>query len=345
LSYEPDHLPGREIRRKSIATIVITGSIAYDYIMSFPGYFKEHILPEKMDVLSVSFLVDSLKRQRGGCATNIAYNLALLGERPLVMGTVGQDFADYRAWLEEHGVDTSGIVAVPDEFTASFFVSTDQAGCQIASFYTGAMSKAGMLSFRDQDYRHIALTIISPNDPGAMAHYVRECQELGISYIYDPSQQIVRLSAEELIAGTRGARLLIVNDYEFEMLKSKTGLCADDLTGLTQVIVTQGERGSLIMASGQRIAIPAVPPCRMGEPTGVGDAYRAGIIKGMVRGYSWATTGRIAALAATYALEAHGPQNHHYTRPEFVARYRQNFGDAPELADLVLSPSSVVRSP
>jgi adenosine kinase len=321
-------------------SIVVTGSIAYDYIMSFPGYFREHILPEKIDVLSVSFLVDSLKKQRGGCATNIAYNLALLGERPIVMGTVGQDFADYRAWLEEHGVDTSGIVAIPDEFTASFFVSTDKAGCQIASFYTGAMSQAGMLSFRDQG-RHIALTIISPNDPGAMAHYVRECQELGIPYIYDPSQQIVRLSAEELVEGTRGARLLIVNDYEFEMLKGKTGLSTGDLTGLTQVIVTQGERGSLILAGDQCLAIPAVPPCRTCEPTGVGDAYRAGIIKGMVRGYSWATTGRIAALAATYALEEHGPQNHYYTRPEFVARYRQNFGDAPELADLAGETSNV----
>ena len=317
-------------------TIVVTGSIAYDYIMTFPGRFVEHILPEKLHVLSVSFLVDSMQRRRGGCAANIAYNLALLGHRPRIMGTVGQDFAEYRAWLEAQGVDTSGIVEIPDEFTASFFVNTDQDNNQIASFYTGAMSRAAELSFHDVDHEDIELVIVSPNDPRAMVRYARECQELSIPYIYDPSQQIVRLDGQALLEGTQGAQLLIANEYEFEMLKNKMGLNDSDLLALgPTTIVTKGEQGSVIFDAGEVIEIPPAPPREIAEPTGVGDAYRAGIITGMTRGYSWETTGRIASLLATYALECDGPQEHCFTLPEFVARYRATFGDAPELADLL----------
>ncbi len=317
-------------------SIIITGSVAYDYLMSFPGRFREHILPEQLHQISLSFLVDSMRKQRGGCAPNIAYSLALLGEHPTVMATVGQDFGEYRAWLEENGVDTSAIVEVPDEFTSSFFVNTDLENNQIASFYIGAMGRADMLSFRDLDYQAIELTILSPNAPAAMVKYARECQELGIPYIYDPSQQIIRLSGEELLEGTRGARMLIVNEYEFGLIRRKTGLSDEELLALPQVtIITQGERGSTIHAAGQTWHIPAVPPEPLVEPTGVGDAYRAGVIKGMLRGYRWETTGRIAALAATYVLEQEGTQNHRYTRQEFVARYRRLFGDAPELSDLL----------
>jgi len=317
-------------------SIVVTGSVAYDYIMSFPGQFREHILPDKIDILSVSFLVDSLKRQRGGCATNIAYNLALLGERPTIMATVGEDFADYRAWLEERGVDTSGVLVIKDEFTASFFVSTDQRGSQIASFYTGAMSKAGRLSFRERDHRAIRIAIISPNDPDAMGAYVKECCELGIPYIYDPSQQIIRLSAEQLVDGTRGAAMLIVNDYEFEMIKNKTGLSDADLVRLAdRLIITCGERGSTIVTPEETIQIPAVCPERLADPTGVGDAYRAGIIKGMLHGASWGATGRVAALAATYALEENGTQNHRYSTSDFVARYIRTFGESREVRGLL----------
>jgi adenosine kinase len=317
-------------------SIVVTGSVAFDYIMSFPGFFRDHILPEKIDILSVSFLVDSMKRQRGGCATNIAYNLALLGERPTIMATVGQDFGDYRAWLESRGVDTSGIMVIEDDFTASFFVSTDQRGSQIASFYTGAMSKAGRLSFRHSAHEQVQLAIVSPNDPAAMTAYARECAELGIRYIYDPSQQIIRLSAEDLIEGTRDAAMLIVNDYEFEMIKKKTGLADEELAELAGLlIITCGEKGSNIFANGARIEIPVVPPRRLADPTGVGDAYRAGVIKGMMHGASWQTTGRMAALAATYALEEHGTQNHRYTPPEFAARYRESFGELGEVSRLL----------
>ena len=317
-------------------SIVVTGSIAYDYIMSFPGYFKDHILPDKIEFLSVSFLVDSMRRQRGGCAGNIAYSLALLGVRPRIMGTVGQDFEDYRRFLEEKGVDTSGIVAFPDEFTASFFVSTDLASNQIASFYTGAMSRAATLSFRKQPLHDIELVVISPNDPGAMIAYARECQELGLAYLYDPSQQIIRLSGQELLDGMKGARLLVVNDYEFEMMKNKTGLSDEALIALTPtVVITRGERGSTIIDEGRTIEIPIAPPACAGEPTGVGDAYRAGLILGLIRGYPWEVAGRISSLAATYALECYGTQSHSFTLSEFTERYRTTFGDTPELQDLI----------
>jgi adenosine kinase len=306
--------------------------------MSFPGRFSEHILPDQIHQISLSFLVDSMRKQRGGCAPNIAYSLALLGERPTVMATVGQDFGEYRAWLDENGVDTSAIVEVRDEFTSSFFVNTDLDNNQIASFYVGAMAKADSLSFYDLDQQAIDLAIVSPNAPAAMVKYPRECQELGIPYIYDPSQQIIRLSAQDLLEGTRGAKMLIVNEYEFGLVKNKTGLPDAELLALPEAtIVTRGEAGSVIYADGRELVVPVVQPAPLSEPTGVGDAYRAGIIKGMLRGYSWQTTGRIAALAATYVLEQYGTQSHRYSLGEFVARYRQVFGDAPELEDMIPS--------
>lgn len=307
--------------------VVVTGSVAYDYIMSFPGHFKDHILMDKINTVSLSFLVDSMRRERGGCATNIAYNLALLGERPKVMGTVGQDFADYRAWLEAHNIDTSTIVTIDDDFTASFFCSTDLDNCQIANFYTGAMSKACQLSFHDQESTSIDLVVISPNDPGAMVKYARECRVLGIPYMYDPSQQIIRLNADELKEGIEGAKILIVNEYEFEMIKKKTGLSETEIDAAVEtVIVTCGENGSVITSGGQRREIPAVRPKVLADPTGVGDAYRAGIIKGILHGYPWPVAGRLGSLAAVYVLEKHGTQNHGYTLGEFVDRFREEFG-------------------
>jgi len=312
--------------------IVVSGSIAFDYIMFFPGYFKDHILPDQIETLSVSFLADSLKKQRGGCAPNIAYNCSLLGERATVMGTAGQDFADYRAWLDAHGVDTSAIREVAGEFTASFFVTTDRSNNQIASFYTGAMRLARDLSFHDLPQREIAIAILSPNDPDAMRRHARECQELAIPYIYDPSQQIIRLDAADLLAGARGARILICNDYEFEMMRNKTGLSKKDLEHIAPiVIITQGKRGSTIIVDGTHTKVPVVKPRCIADPTGVGDAYRAGIIKGLLNGYSWQTMGRMGSLAATYCLEEDGTQNHSFTYADFLARYHLTFGEAPEL--------------
>lgn len=304
--------------------IVVTGSIAYDYLMTFPGRFAEHILPDQIHRLSVSFLVDEMRKQRGGCAANISYNLALLGEHPRLMGTVGQDFGAYREWLQKHGVDTSLVRNEDDLFTASFFVSTDNDGNQIANFYTGAMARARKLSLETLDYRGVDLVVISPNDPEAMVKYAAECQTLNIPYLYDPSQQIVRLSAEELTMGLEGCSLLVVNEYEFELLREKTGLTAEQIQAAPSeaCVVTQGAEGSLIWAQDEIHHVPpAVPKC-VDDPTGVGDAYRAGLIKGRALELSWALSGRLGSVAAVYALEQSGPQNHHYTLPKFVARFK-----------------------
>lgn len=326
-------------------TVAVTGSMAFDYIMSFPGRFADHILPDQIEILSVSFLVDSMRRERGGCAGNIAYNLALLEQPALLMATVGQDAPEYIAALRQQGVDTSGVLQLPREFTASFFVSTDRANNQIASFYTGAMAKAGQISFADQNYRDITMAIISPNDPQAMVKYAGECQQLGIPYIYDPSQQIPRLTPDELMKGIKGAKILILNDYEYEMIKKRTGLTEAGIQSMVEtVVVTQGEKGAVIRANQlgsdgvalvREIHVPAAAPTRIADPTGVGDAFRAGLITGLMRAYPWEVSGRLGALAATYVLEQHGTQRHSYTRSQFVARYREMFGDAPELAEFV----------
>lgn len=317
-------------------TIAVTGSIAYDYIMSFPGRFSEHILPERINAISLSFLVDSMRRERGGCAGNIAYNLALLGQKPLLMATVGQDAPEYVAWLREQGVDTSGVLQLPTDFTASFFVSTDRDNNQIASFYTGAMAKASQISFSNYQDRNIDVAIISPNDPGAMIKYVEECRALGIPFIYDPSQQIPRLGKAELIRGIEGARILIVNDYEFEMIKNQTGLTDSQLQAMVEVtVITRGEEGSTIYTNGSAVEIPIVPTRRLADPTGMGDAYRAGFITGMCYGFDWEISGRMGALAATYVLEEHGTQRHHYTIPQFIERFDAHFGDAFPLARML----------
>jgi adenosine kinase len=276
-----------------------------------------------------------MKVARGGCAANIAYTLALLGQRPLLMATVGQDFADYRRWLEETGVDTSATIAIQDEFTASFFVSTDRNNCQIASFYTGAMRNARALSFHDHDISNIDLAIISPNDPEAMVKYAAECQELGVPYVYDPSQQIIRLEGADLVAGIDGSKALIVNEYEIEMIKNKTGLSQAEVADLTDtLVITLGEGGSVIYADEDEIAIPIAPPTANVDPTGVGDAYRAGFMVGMLRGYRWETVGRLGSLAASYVLEQSGTQSHAFALHEFVDRYRHCFGDSADISDL-----------
>jgi adenosine kinase len=318
--------------------IVVTGSVAYDYLMTFPGRFAEHFLPDEIEHLSVSFLVDDMRRQRGGVATNIAYSLALLGERPRVMATVGQDFGEYRIWLEGQGVDTSLIRQEPDLFTASCFINTDQDGNQIVSFYTGAMARARDLSFRAPEVEEVDLVVISPNDPAAMIGYAAECQDLGIPYLYDPSQQIIRLSGEDLRAGLQGCDLLVVNEYEFGMLREKTGLSAEAIqsTPARACVVTLGSEGTRIWAQGSVHDIPIVPPEQMNEPTGVGDAFRAGLIKGMALELPWDLAGRMGALAATYTLEHFGPQSHHYTLAKFVARFRRFFDDDGKL-DVLLA--------
>jgi adenosine kinase len=307
--------------------IVITGSVAYDYLMSFPGKFADNILPDQIHRLSVSFLVKEMKKYRGGVAPNIAYTMALLGSRPQILATVGQDFTEYRAWLEAKGVDTSLIKEIADEFCASFFCTTDASQNQIASFYIGAMAYAGELTFA-QHAPDTALTIISPNDPGAMRAYVHECKALNIPYIYDPSQQTIWATAEELCDGLDGARFLSVNEYEFNLIQEKTGLSAQQIRQRAQgILLTKGAHGSEVMVNGDVYEIPAVAPRQVVDPTGAGDAFRAGFMRGMELGVDWEICGRMGALAATYVLEQAGTQNHSYTPAQFVARYREHFDD------------------
>jgi adenosine kinase len=305
--------------------IIVTGSIAFDYLMSFPGKFTEHFLPEHFSRVSLSFLVDSMDKRRGGCAPNIAYTLALLGERPRLMGTAGQDFGDYRRWLEAAGVDTSLVTEISDKFTASFFCSTDEANNQIASFYTGAMAHAAELSFRTAG--PVDLVIISPNDPAAMTQYAEECRALGVGFIFDPGQQCARMGGDQLADGITGARMVICNDYELELIREKTGLGeADILERAGSLVVTRGEHGSSVYDRRERVDVPAVAPHRMADPTGVGDAYRGGFMKGLALGASPAVCARLGSVAATYALEHLGGQAHAYTWEEFRSRYEQHFG-------------------
>jgi adenosine kinase len=308
--------------------LIVTGSIAYDYLMSFPGRFTEHMLPEHLQRISLSFLVDSMDKRRGGCAPNIAYTLALLGERPLLMGTAGQDFGEYRQWLDAAGVDTSLVHQVADKFTASFFCSTDTENNQIASFYTGAMANAAELSFRT--VAEPGLVIISPNDPAAMTQYAEECRTLRIPFIFDPGQQCARMSGAELRDGIVGARLVICNDYEFELIRQKCGMGETDVLGVAEsLIVTRGEHGSTIHQGESRLDVKAVPPSRIVDPTGVGDAFRGGLMKGLAVGASLEASARLGSVAATYALEHLGGQSHAYSLAEFSARHTAHFGTPP----------------
>ncbi len=311
--------------------ILLTGSVAYDYLMTFPGLFKEQILPERLASISLSFLVESMSRQRGGVAPNIAYSMALLGEKPRVMATVGEDFGDYRAWLDSKGVDTSLMKVVDGLFTASFFATTDQASAQIASFYPGAMGVASSQSLKDLEGKP-DLVIVSPNAPDAMMKFPAECRDLGIKYLYDPSQQVLRLEGHELARDMEGAYFLFCNDYEFGLISKKTGWSLDQILEHVQVLViTRGKDGADLYMGGDSVHIPTVPEDEIVDPTGVGDAFRGGFLAGYSHGFDWKLCGEIGSLAAVYCLEQRGPQSHSYTREEFVTRFRKHFDDGGKL--------------
>lgn len=315
-------------------SIVVTGSIAFDNIMNFQGRFKDHILPEKVHVLSVSFLVDTLKRQRGGAGANVAYNLSLMGAKARLLGAVGEDFDEYREWLESSGVDTSAVWTVPGELTAAAFITTDLDDNQITGFYPGAMRQAGDLSLAELD-RDVTLVVVGPNDTGAMEKYPRECRELGIPFVYSPGQQIVSLSAEQLVDGVTGARCVIGNDYEMEMIASRTGHSTAELLKLADMVITTfGDRGSRIATADGAIDIDAVAPAKVVDPTGAGDAYVAGIARGLARGDAPEDFGRVASLAASHAIAEYGTQAHTYTPAdlsrECLARFDKDLlADAP----------------
>jgi len=321
--------------------VLLTGSVAFDYLMTFPGYFRDHILPDHLDSISLSFLVESMVRLRGGVAPNIAYTLALLGDHPRIWAAVGEDFEEYRQWLESKGVDTSGAKVIPGVYTASFFANTDRSNNQIASFYPGAMAFASELSLHELNADRPDLVMISPNDPVAMDCYVRDCQELGIPYIYDPSQQLVRLSAEDVRRGAEGALALFVNEYEFALIQKMTGMSVQDILQHARfMVVTRGEHGASIYTGSQTVNVPIVPAEKVVDPTGVGDAFRGGFLKGYSMGLDWALCGELGSLAATYCLEQRGPQGQQYTPVEFLARFRQYYNDQGQLDALALPAGS-----
>ena len=317
-------------------SIICTGSIAYDYLMSFPGYFKDHIIPEKLDSISLSFLVDSMVKQRGGTAPNIAFTMALLGETPKLMGTVGEDFKDYRVWLDKQGVDTSLVKKIDGVFTASFFANTDLSNNQIASFYTGAMTYSKDLSLKNIQLTKDDLVVISPNDPTAMNRYATECKNLNVPYVYDPGQQVVRNAPEEIKEGILHAQSLFINEYEYELIQKHTGMRDEEIReAVNYVVITCGDCGSDIWVKDNHYHIPVVKPHKTADPTGVGDAFRGGFIRGWMLGFDWQTCGQMGSLAATYCLEKQGTQNHRYTRVEFVQRYRKHFDDRGALNALI----------
>ena len=314
---------------------LITGSVAYDYIMDFPGYFKDHIMPEKIHVLNLSFLVNTMKRNRGGVASNIAYTMALLGAPPALFASVGaNDWAAYEAEIRELGIDTRFVEVVPDEFTATCYITTDLDNNQITGFYTGAMSRDKQRSLKSVPRNELDLVVIGPTEPEPIVQFTRECQEMGVPYVYSPIWQIIRMSGDELAEGLRGAKVVVANDYEYELIKDKTGLDQHGILDHAEMVVTtKGKHGSIIMTQDEVAAIPAASPSKVVDPVGAGDAYLGGLVYALNAGMDIHRAGRVAALAAVYAIEDHGTQAHFYTREEFAQRYMENFGEEPVITE------------
>jgi adenosine kinase len=307
-------------------SVVCTGSIAYDYILSFKGRFKDHILADKTHILNLSFLVDDLRKHRGGVAGNYAYNLSLLGYPSAVLATAGSDAAEYRDWLLSRGVDCQGLRLLDGEITATGFTTTDMDDNQLTGYYGGAMGRAAMLGLDDASPGAEAL-IVGPNDPVAMMRLVRECRARAMRFVFDPAHQLPRLSPEEVSEGSRGAWILIGNDYELELIMQRTGHQMSKLVELAEIVVTTlGREGSRIARRNAVVDIPPAPARQESDPTGAGDAYRAGLVAGLLRGLELEQAGRVASLAATYAVEQVGTMEHSYTPAEFSERYREAFG-------------------
>ncbi len=309
--------------------IIVSGSLAYDRIMSFAGNFSDHILPEKIQRLNVSFQVDGMQERFGGAAGNIAYALTLLGERPLISASIGRDHQTYFDWLTQNGMSTEYINVVNEELTASAYITTDRSNNQITAFHVGAMKRPAGLDFSRFDARD-SLVIVSPGNMDDMVNYPRICRSRGIPYIFDPGQQLPMFGASELLAAITGARLLICNDYEIEMILKKTGLSKSELLKLTDtLIVTKGERGSQVSRANADREIPVVQPRKVVDPTGAGDSYRAGLISGLVKGKSMEHAARMGSVCASFCLECYGTQEYRFTDDEFNARLEKilNEGD------------------
>jgi adenosine kinase len=312
--------------------VLCSGSVAWDYILTFAGRFREHILPDSVHVLNLSFLVDRFERRRGGVAANYAYNLRLLGAPAAVLATAGDDAADYRRWLEELGVDCAGLRLLEGEHTATGFTTTDLDDNQITGYYGGAMNRAGELGLQDAAPDPAAL-IIGPNAPAAMKRLVGEARAAGMRFVFDPAHQLPHLGREDLLDGARGAWVLIGNDYELRLITERTGMTVEGLLELCEVVVTTlGREGSRIDTREGAFAIPPAPPARLVDPTGAGDAYRAGLVAALLAGCEVSVAGRVASLAATYAVEQGGTIEHRYTLADFAARYAAAFGQSAPAA-------------
>ena len=313
--------------------IAVTGSIATDYLMTFPGRFGEQLVADQLDRISLSFLVDTLEVRRGGVAANICFGLGQLGERPLLVGAVGEDFdSDYRPWLDRHGVDTARVHVSEMKHTARFLCTTDEDQNQLASFYSGAMDESRFIELGPiaDSAGGLDLVVIAPNDPEAMLRHTEECRQLGLPFMADPGQQLARMDGPEIRGLVDGARYLVTNDYEKGLLEQKTGWSdAEVLDRVDMRITTQGPKGCIIeVFDGETIDVIAAPERRREDPTGVGDAFRAGFLAGLSWEVSLERAAQVGSLLATYVLEHIGTQEYRLNRTEFRDRFAACFGDA-----------------
>jgi len=308
-------------------TVLICGSMAYDNIMVFPGRFKDHILPDQIHILNVAFLVPELRREFGGCAGNIAYSLTLLGEQPGIMATVGADFGPYQARLDSLGISRRYIAEVPGTLTAQAYITTDLDDNQITAFHPGAMDHAH--SGRVPVDAGIRIGMVSPDGRQGMLDHAAQFAAAGIPFVFDPGQGLPMFNGEELRHFIDLASWVAVNDYEAQLLKERTGRDEQQLAaGLDALVITRGAQGSLVYAGGQVLEIPAVRAAAVQDPTGCGDAYRAGLLFGLLHGLDWASTGRLAALLGARKIEQRGTQNHHFSLAELRGWFRTEFGHA-----------------
>lgn len=305
--------------------ILICGSLAYDTIMVFPDQFKNHILADKIHKLSVAFLVPEMRREFGGTAGNIAYNLQLLEGNPRIMATVGDDFAPYEAWLARHGIDRSHIKPVSGTYTAQAFITTDMDDNQITAFHPGAMSFAH--ENRVSDATGVTIGIVSPDGRDGMIEHAAQFAEAEIPFIFDPGQGLPMFNGDDLLKFIEQASWMAVNDYEAQLVEERTGKSPHELAEyLSALIITRGAQGASIYTSKHRIDIPAAKVARIADPTGCGDAFRAGLLYGLMNDMDWETTGRIASLLGAIKIEHHGTQNHHFTKEAFKQRFHEEFG-------------------
>lgn len=308
--------------------IFVSGSLAYDRIMNFPGYFKDHILPEKVHLLNVSFTVGDLKENFGGTAGNIAYNLSLLGEKPVILSTAGNDFPKYQDWLEKHQIDISKIKIIKETQTAAAYITTDQADNQIAAFYPGAMRFSLVIQEEDLDEASDSLAIISPGNTENMIGLAEIYKKKKIPYIFDPGQAIPALTAEQLLNAIAGAKIFISNDYELELIKQKTGRSEEELSEKIEIIITTlGSKGSIIKTEEGRKEIAPGKPENESDPTGAGDAFRAGLIKGMIEKYPLEKCVKLGSIVSLYTVEKYGTQTHQFNWAELQKRYQDNYSE------------------